>query len=77
VTRYIDADQCTLEVLWYSCTRWKPMSSFQASRHDSQPGDELNVFGTRTGRTIEVHRGERLPVLPRSCTWRHVPAPEY
>jgi hypothetical protein len=38
--------------------------------------DELNVFGTRTGRTIEAHRGERLPVLPRGYTWRHVPAPE-
>jgi len=37
--------------------------------------DELNVFGTRTGRTIEARGGERLPVLPRSYTWRHVPTP--
>jgi hypothetical protein len=39
--------------------------------------DELNIFGTYTGRTIEAERGERLPPLPRGFTWRHVPAPEY
>lgn len=38
--------------------------------------DELNVFGTHTGRTIEAEHGERLPVLPRGFTWRHVPVPE-
>jgi hypothetical protein len=38
--------------------------------------DELNLFGTRTGRTAEVHRGEQLPVRPRSYTWGHVPALE-
>jgi hypothetical protein len=37
---------------------------------------ELNVFGTHTGRTIEVEQGERLPVLPRGFTWRHVRAQE-
>jgi hypothetical protein len=38
--------------------------------------DELNVFGTHTGRTVEAERCERLPVLPRGYTWRHVPAQE-
>lgn len=44
----------------------------EAARH---PGryDEVNVFGAYTGRTIEAERGERLPVLPRGFTWRHVP----
>jgi hypothetical protein len=47
----------------------------EPARHTGQY-HELNVFGTHTGCTIEVERGERLPVLPRSFTWRHVPAQE-
>jgi hypothetical protein len=35
--------------------------------------DELNVFGTHTGRTIDAERGERLPWLPHGFTWRHIP----
>jgi hypothetical protein len=38
--------------------------------------DELNVFGTHTGPTIEAERGEKRPVLRRGFTWRHVPTPE-
>jgi hypothetical protein len=34
--------------------------------------DELNVFGTHTGGTIEAEQGERLPVLPLGFTWRQV-----
>jgi hypothetical protein len=38
--------------------------------------DELNVFGTHTGRIVEVEQGEQLPVLPHGFTWRHVPTPQ-
>ena len=32
--------------------------------------EELNVLGSPTGRLIEVHRGDLLPVLPRGWMWR-------
>jgi hypothetical protein len=35
---------------------------------------ELNVFGTPTGWSRYIQKGERLPVLPRGFTWRHVTA---
>ena len=33
---------------------------------------EVNVFGTRTGRTVRAERGERLPSAPRGFGWRRV-----
>ena len=30
---------------------------------------EVNVFGTRTGRTVRAERGERLPYAPRGFGW--------
>jgi hypothetical protein len=47
-------------------------------RHEFRPGDraphsgdyfELNVFGTRTGRTIMIRRGEPLPTSLTGFTW--------
>jgi hypothetical protein len=52
-----------------------------AERQEHQPGTEapatgryeqLNVFGTPTGRLANVHEGERLPSAPRGFTWRQV-----
>ena len=52
-----------------------------AERQEHQPGlhapatghyEELNVFGTRTGKVEHVHEGERLPSAPRGFTWRQV-----
>ena len=34
--------------------------------------EELNVFGTRTGRVEQVREGERLPEGPRGFTWRQI-----
>ena len=55
-----------------------------AERQEHQPGDhapasghyeELNVFGTQTGRIERVREGERLPHGPRGFTWRQVEEP--
>lgn len=35
--------------------------------------EELNVFGSPTGWSRHVRKGEPLPALPRGCSWRHVP----
>jgi hypothetical protein len=52
-----------------------------AERQEHQPGfpapatghyEELNVFGTQTGRIEHVREGERLPRGPRGFTWRQV-----
>jgi hypothetical protein len=52
-----------------------------AERQEHQPGthapvtgqyEELNAFGTRTGRVEHVHEGELLPSAPRGFTWRQV-----
>ena len=52
-----------------------------AERQEHQPGshapvtghyEELNVFGTQTGRIERVHEGERLPNGPRGFTWRRI-----
>ncbi len=46
---------------------------------DCQPGDraptsgsyqELNVFGSPTGRVALVAKGNELPIAPRGFTWR-------
>ena len=34
--------------------------------------EELNVFGSRTGRMAHVEEGKELPGAPRGFTWRHV-----
>jgi hypothetical protein len=49
--------------------------SGEPARHTGRY-DELNVFGTHTGRTIEAESGEKLPKLPIGFTWRHVPVRE-
>jgi hypothetical protein len=36
--------------------------------------DELNVFGTPTGRVSHVGEGEELPKSPRGFSWRHARA---
>jgi hypothetical protein len=30
---------------------------------------QLNIFGAKTGITVDVRRGEALPAAPRGCTW--------
>ena len=34
--------------------------------------EEFNIFGTSTGITERVDKGERLPLAPRGYTWRKV-----
>jgi hypothetical protein len=34
--------------------------------------EELNVFGSPTGRVEHVREGERLPHAPRGFTWRQI-----
>ena len=50
-----------------------------AERQEHQPGahapvtgqyEELNVFGSSTGRVEHVREGERLPNAPRGFSWR-------
>jgi len=50
-----------------------------AERQEHQPGthapvtgqyEELNVFGTSTGRVEHVREGERLANAPRGFSWR-------
>jgi hypothetical protein len=52
-----------------------------ADRQEHQPGahapttghyEELNVFGTPTGKVEHVREGERLSSAPRGFTWRQV-----
>jgi hypothetical protein len=52
-----------------------------AERQEHEPGthapatghyEELNVFGTPTGRVEHVQEGERLPHGPRGFAWRRV-----
>jgi hypothetical protein len=52
-----------------------------AERSEHQPGahapatghyEELNIFGTPTGRVEHVREGERLPHGPRGFTWREI-----
>jgi hypothetical protein len=52
-----------------------------AERQEHQPGthapatghyEELNVFGSRTGRVEHVEEGARLPPGPRGFTWRQI-----
>ena len=38
--------------------------------------EELNVFGSPTGWSRHVRKGEPLPSLPRGYSWRHMPALE-
>lgn len=55
------------------------------NKHEYQPGDlapyhgryeALNIFGTATGRIVEVAKGEPLPELPRGFIWRSVQPPK-
>jgi len=50
-------------------------------RQEHQPGthapstghyEELNVFGSRTGRVEHVRAGEPLPHAPRGFAWRQI-----
>jgi hypothetical protein len=52
-----------------------------AERQEHQPGthapatgryEELNIFGTRTGRIERVCEGERLPAGPCGFSWRQI-----
>lgn len=36
--------------------------------------EELNIFGTPTGRTVLMAAGDRLPDAPRGFTWRPLSA---
>jgi hypothetical protein len=56
-----------------------------ADRQEHQPGahapvagqyEELNVFGTPTGKVAHVREGERLPRAPRGFSWRQIDEPE-
>jgi hypothetical protein len=51
------------------------------ARREHQPGttapttgryEELNVFGTRTGRVEHVREGDQLPCAPRGFSWRQI-----
>jgi hypothetical protein len=51
------------------------------AKEEHQPGahapvtghyEELNVFGSSTGRVEHVREGERLPHGPRGFSWRHI-----
>ena len=48
---------------------------------EHQPGDrapatahyeELNVFGSHTGKVVYVTEGDALPSAPRNFTWRRI-----
>ena len=50
-----------------------------SNEHD--PGDEtphtghyeeLNIFGSRTGRTVHIQEGDPLPTAARGFTWRRI-----
>jgi hypothetical protein len=52
-----------------------------ADRKEHQPGthapitghfEELNVFGSPTGKVEYVQEGERLPPAPQGFSWRHI-----
>ena len=52
-----------------------------ADRQEHQPGthapatghyEELNVFGSPTGKVEHVVKGERLPRTPIGFSWRHI-----
>lgn len=67
----VDIDQCRRE------RGTGNLASMAFIEH--QPGDpapssgeyeELNVFGTPTGRIAEVAKGEQLPASARGFTWR-------
>ena len=34
--------------------------------------EELHVFGTPTGKTTDLQRGGRLPVIPVGFVWRRI-----
>jgi hypothetical protein len=34
--------------------------------------EELNVFGTPTGKVVHAEEGSKLPAAPRGFSWRHV-----
>jgi hypothetical protein len=34
--------------------------------------EELNIFGSRTGRTAHIQEGDPLPGAPHGFTWRRV-----
>ena len=58
------------------CVRWNQANTSQATPRRT-PGDyeELNVFGSPTGWSRHVRKGDPLPELPRGFLWRHVPPP--
>ena len=41
---------------------------------DAGPYEELNVFGTQTGKVIVVQEGETFPAAPRGFSWRSLSA---
>jgi hypothetical protein len=50
-------------------------------REEHQPGtrasitgrfEELNIFGSPTGKIEHVREGERLPPAPQGLSWRHI-----
>ena len=52
-----------------------------SKQDEHQPGEqasatghyeELNIFGTETGRVTHATEAEPLPALPRGFMWRHV-----
>jgi hypothetical protein len=39
--------------------------------------EELNVFGTRTGKAVRIEQGETLPPAPRGFGWRRTKREAY
>ena len=68
----IDADQWLLS--------WLALQ-LRMARKEHQPGtaapmtacyEELNIFGSRTGRIEHVCEGDQLPCAPRGFSWRRI-----
>lgn len=41
---------------------------------DAGPYEELNVFGSRTGKVVVVQEGDTFPTAPRGFSWRSLSA---
>lgn len=64
---------------WISAGGHAVGTEWRMTRNEREPGDpapssgeyqELNVFGSPTGRIVRVAQDDALPVSPRGFTWR-------
>jgi len=68
----VDPDQCPGRGTRYQ--RECPMtgSTSLATPPETCPYEELNVFGTPTGKVHHAQEGDQLPRAPRGFKWRRV-----